>query len=383
MSMMVRFAQRLCGALVLFVVMPGLAIAQQWQWKAETIDNQGAFTAIAIDISGSLHVSYVGQSGVQYAFRPANGTKWFRQAIDKGNSYTSIALDAGGNPHICYTSYGMLKYASFGKRGWNPPQQVGSGSGNIMFSCSVAVAPTGVAHLLWYQVTYGGADYYHVKHAELRNGLWEARTVDFDLETGKWNSMRLDANGTPHIAYSAYRQGEQKYASWNGREWSVSTVDSRRRSTSKTEGQQPGYGNSIAISKDGTPFISYMDEGRLKLARRDGETWSVEVVDQVSSGRQWSDYRTSLVLDSAGRPHIAYEDVGTVKHAYFDGNKWRIQTIIPSGPEGSRFASMAIDSRDTLHISYRDPVDGSLRLATGSPVADTEQPKAAPRIAAE
>jgi len=119
------------------------------------------------------------------------------------------------------------------------------------------------------------------------------------------------------------------------------------------------------LTPDGKAVISYMDESRLKLARQNGTTWSIETVDTISND-SWYDFRSSLVLDHLGFPHICYHDSGRLKHAYWDGKQWHIQVIVPRGTEPTLHPSLDIDSNDTLYVSYRDPDDGSLKVAIGS-----------------
>jgi len=105
--------------------------------------------------------------------------------------------------------------------------------------------------------------------------------------------------------------------------------------------------------------------------------WKIEAVAPVLKSIGWAEFTSDLVFDKQGRPHIRYEDGGAVKHAYWDGSKWRIQIVVQPGSETSLYSSMKIDADDTLYISYKDPVDGSLKVAIGSLA-----PEAAPKISA-
>jgi hypothetical protein len=339
----------------------GVASAQEWSWQTERIDTAGAFTSVAVDHEGNVHLSYI-NGGVKYAFRPAGMPKWFTMDVAGGNGFTNITVDSANNPYICYTAYDELKYAHWDGKSWIV-RQIAANSGQIAYSCAMAVAPDGTPHIIWYQITSGPSSYFHLKHAELKNGMWQARTVDFSMETGKWNSLHIDSHGVPHVSYSAYTQGEQKYAYQNGDSWAISTVESR--SLAKTDSVHPGEGNSLLLTDKGDVLISYMDEKILKLARRAGTSWSIEKVDSISND-SWFNYRTSLVLDKQGFPHIAYEDAGRVKHAYWNGKQWHIQVVVNNGASAP-YPSMAIDAQDKLYLSYQDPSDGSLKVAVGVP----------------
>jgi hypothetical protein len=64
-----------------------------------------------------------------------------------------------------------------------------------------------------------------------------------------------------------------------------------------------------------------------------------------------------------------YEGGGAVKHAYRDGNDWRIQVISGAGTNAHRYEDIAIDRRGNIYIVYQDAIDGSLKVAVGSPQA--------------
>ncbi len=362
------------ASLLLFLVD---ARAQTYAWQTDPVDLSGAQTSLAVDDQGSLHMSYVNdREGVKYAFRPVDSTRWFTLVLAARGGSTKLTLDQQGHPHICYTS-GKMNYAAWDGKEWNP-QEIAPGAGQISYTCSVAVAADGTPHLLWYQYQDAmGRDYLHIKYAVLQDGAWVARTLDFDAETGKWNSMALDANGNPHIAYCAFARGALKHAFWNGKNWIVEVVDQREGGSAYR-----GMGNSIVVDSRGNAHISYFDEVTLKYARQQDNGWKIESVDSIATSPSWQGYRSSLVLDQRGFPHIAYEDGGLLKHAYWDGQRWRIQVLARSGTDLWRNSSLAINKEGTLYLSYRDPLDGSLKLATGrltAPAASASNQKIPPK----
>ena len=338
------------------------AFPQNWTWTTEVGDVRGQFASLTIDGADNLHLSYIRDGRLRYAFRSAQDRRWFNMEIDAANSYTGIAVDRANNPYICYTAFDILRYAHWDGKSWLR-QEIAPGSGQIGYTCSVAVAGDGTPNLIWYQLTLGRGNYFHLKHAVLKDGAWQARAVDLAMETGKWNSLRLDPDGNPHVSYSVWDLGEQRYAYWNGKGWSISTVEGRR--SSKTKSLHPGYGNSLTLALDNTAAISYMDDNTLKFARQENETWSVEEVDNITGGG-WTDFRSSLLLDRDGNPHIAYQDAGAVKHAYRDGKDWKIEVVVPRGKQGVPYPSMVMNHQNLLFIAYSDPQDGSLKVATGT-----------------
>ncbi|HXJ06029.1 MAG TPA: hypothetical protein VNH65_13080 [Candidatus Acidoferrum sp.] len=355
---------------------PSRAAAQSWTWTQESVDVYAKFTSLAVDQEGNIHIAYAadGGSALKYAFRAAASSQWFTMVLDKQlqDFSTYITLDPRGDPQICYTPR-ELKYARWDGKKWII-QQIAAGTGSIEYNCTLAVGADNTPHVIWYHTrSADGSNYLHLKHATLVDGVWMAKTVDFNGEDGKWNSIVLDASGNPHLTYSVFPLGELKYASLHGGEWKVqlAAVPTGRASA--------GMGNCLVLNSQNQPEMSFYESsigfdsgssGSLKFARPKGEGWAVETVDVVFQRGSWVGFRSSLVLDKHGFPHISYEDAGSLKHAYWDGTKWHKQVVAPRAEEPYLYSSMAIDKNDVLYISYRDPTDGSLKVAIGRNTAE-------------
>lgn len=351
-----------------------VAWAQTWHWTLEDVDFQGEGTAIIADRDGNIHLSYYMAVGGQlkYAFLPAGDSKWYKMTIDKNlNSMdTGITVDRNGNPQICYTP-ASIRYARWDGKIWSS-QEVDPHSGRIAFDCSIRVGPDGDPMLAWYleSGTY-------LRYAILRDGAWFVSSVDggSGFMPGKWNSMVLDSNGFPHIAYSAWPLGELKYAQLDGKGWRTMAVDAPDPNV--YTGGQRGMGNALILQKNGSPMISYYDEESIRVARLQDGVWKRETVEKLPTLPHpwgWNVVRSSLVLDSKGRPHIGFESQVGLEHAWWDGAKWRSQVLVPTKGYPHFENSMTIDRDDTLFMAFRDPADGSLRVAIGrmAPAAVTE-----------
>jgi hypothetical protein len=373
-----------CLRLLLFLAalafLPRVAAAQTWNWSAdpERVDTAGKFTALAVDKSGNVHLAYAGGEGseLKYAFRPHDTGKWFDLSLEKqlGSFAVSIALDSAGNPHICYTPR-VLKIADWDGKQWHI-QEVDAGHGTVEYNCSATFAADGTPFLAWYQTRgLGGANFLHIKFAYKKDGVWYAKTIDYDREAGKWNSVVIDSGGHPHIAYSAFPPGDLKYAFSDGKEWHISSVDFAHNGSTK---DATGMGISLALDPQSQFAVTFyeapingdtgLSPGLLKIARLVDGKWKIEPVAPIMKGAGWVEFTSDLVFDHEGRPHIRYEDGGAVRHAFFDGTRWRVQTVVAPGGEPYLYSSMKIAPDDTIYISYRDPIDGSLRVAVGAPV---------------
>ncbi len=351
-------------ALVSWAGMPKTAQAQ-WTWKSVTVDKTGVSTSIAVDAHGDVHLGYGTDDGqVKYAFRQAGVSRWDTITLsDGGVDFVSLALDATGSPHLCSTFH-RLKYYAFNGTKWNV-EEIAPDAANIQYSCSLGIAPDGTPHLAWYKVENADrSNYLHLKYGSLENGVWAIHTVDFDMQTGKWDSLVVDSHGVPHLAYDAFVDGLMKYAVRTADGWNVSVVDARKPDSPE---YNVGMGNALLLDAQGKAHISYYTTHTLRYAVQNGDTWTVQEVDHVPEPRSWLDSRTALVLDNEGNPHIVYQDGTALKHAYWDGKQWRFQYITPPGSDAHRFPSIAIDKDDTLYVSYRDPADSSLQVAIGTP----------------
>jgi hypothetical protein len=357
-----------------------------WKWTVENVDASAQFTSLAVDSEGNVHVAYAfGSAGydLKYAFRASDTAKWFNMLLEKEySSYaTNISVDPSENPHICLTPR-EVKYASWDGKTWRI-QQIDPAGGTAEFNCSLAFSKDGAAHLTWYQTrNAGNQGFLHIKYANLSGGVWTARTIDFDRECGKWNSVVVDSEGHPHVAYSVFPPGELKYGVFDGKDWHITAVDSPGTGTTR---YPTGMGVSLAPKDQGEYFMSFYESpgydgdtrnpGSLKVAHLVNAKWHIETVDQVFKGQSWTEYATMLELDKHGNPHISYEDGGALKHAYWDGERWRVQLLVAAGGgDKTLYSSMKIAPDDTVYISYRDPFDGSLCVAVGHPTS-VEIPK--------
>lgn len=375
--------RRNCPCVLLFLGMlaflSNMIHAQNRTWTIETVDqNGGTFSSMAIDTHGNVHIGYLSPDGggTKYGFRSAATGRWFTMVVDKNNGFVSLALDSRQHPHLCYTPFGVLKYARWDGSRWQI-QEIAPGSGSREFSCGVAVGPDDVPHVSWYQ--YGDAAnqlYLHMRHAELKNGTWLAHTLDFGRETGKWNCVRVDAQGRTYVAYSAFREGAMRLAAGDpSGKWTLMTVEDGH--AGGNAGTTPGMGNSMVLDGNGKAHLAYRDESTLRYAWPDGDHWRIDVVDPNANplgNIDWINQRTSLALDALGRPHIVYETDGALKHAWWDGAKWKIQPMGISGAQ-HRNPSLAISRDNVIFIGYTDPEDGSLKVVIGTPVKP--QPAAA------
>ncbi len=344
---------------------PAILGAQTWAWASEDIEVAGGeSSSLAIDQDGNLHVAYRLPEGglLRYGFRPGGTTsRWFKMTLDRGLIIfsTGITVDGVGNPHICYTP-NILKYAHFDGRKWFS-QEVDPGSGMVGYLCSMRVTKAGRPMISWY-LPAGG-----FRYATLRDGVWLATGLDGNPNdyAGKWNSMALDAQGNPHIAYSDFPGGQLRYARYDGKGW-IRTV---LHSIMDDPGGAKGMGASLVLDAQGNPWISYYDEQSLRVIRYLNGKWVKQTVEKLPpfTNWGWKEFRSDILLDHNGNPHIVYESLRGLEHAWWDGTQWLVQIILAPSVISFFDNSAVIDKNDVLYVSYKDSLDGSLKLAIGRP----------------
>ena len=93
-----------------------------------------------------------------------------------------------------------------------------------------------------------------LKYAAWTGSAWRIETVDEENDVGKYASLALEANGTPHIGYQVTDAGDTpigvKHARRATSGWQIESV---------AQGWQQGSHTTLALTKDGTAFIAYYD----------------------------------------------------------------------------------------------------------------------------
>ena len=130
-----------------------------------------------------------------------------------------------------------------------------------------------------------------------------------------------------------------------GAVWHIGCVDCPRYFTGNGISSR-----SLALDSSGNPHIVYGGGNGIYYAYYDGASWHIETVD-ISVGS----YQPSIAIDSLDKAHISYRDSYpnyTLKYATNASGSW-VTEIVDS--EGSFSSSIAIDSSDKVHISHDAP----------------------------
>lgn len=370
-----RRQKTLSGRVVLMLQWLAIAMLQcaigtaqsNHSWQIETINSGvgsdvGRFDSLAIDSSGNLHVAYYDYThhALLYSFRLKADKRWYTTQVDGrgAGTYVSLAVDAAGQPHLAYNSLyeDGLHYATWDGHRWRrqliDPER-------INYYTSIQLDKAGHPRISYYLYHSPDKTYIlHLKFASFDGTEWTIKTLDKRGETGKFNSLAVDASGYPHIAYSNVSRGDLLYAAWDGSHWNFSDVDSRR-----THNDYVGIGNSITLDSAGNPHIAYFDvtKNLVKYAWLQDGVWKNEVVDEL--GEHGEADHVSLQLDRKNRAHLAYYDAGaaSLKYALRDEKGWHTE-MVDNGDVG-KYPSLCLDDEEQPYITYYALGDGALRIA--------------------
>ena len=310
--------------------------------------------SLALDSSGYPHISYNdgNKSGLKYAWW--NSTSWSIQVVEDGgltgqNGLAStLKLDSKGNPHISYfdvdsTYHLYLRYAYWDGKTWVCQTIDPTGGGR---HASLALDSHGFPH-----ITYYGSS--SLKYASWNGTVWTTQIIDpgvmYNVSIGYYSSLQIDSHDNPQVSYDDKTNGLMKYASWDGSQWNIQTVDSGDTRTSDTD-------NSLAIDSHDSPHISYLFNSNLKYAQRTSSGWNVQTVDTTGDPIASVGVSPSIGLDSKDTPHISYIDQyrgGLLKYAYINNSTWRIYGLT-NGLHGGYTTSLAVGANDTVYIVHGD-----------------------------
>jgi hypothetical protein len=271
-----------------------------------------------LDKDGHPHISYNTGfdddfSSLILAFRDAIG--WHCDVVDpEGGGAPSLLLDQEGNAHISYN--------------------------HNFFSCGKGGCIISDAHLMYAHQSTNG---------------WDIHIVDSDTFTGKYSSIALDHNGSPHISYFDKGSYTLMYAYLVNGSWVIEEVDDQINLE-----QRP----AIFLDWEDIPRIYYWGAGVFKHAVKGAAGWQTAVSFSESANIEDS----AVVLDQLGYPHLSYNthevEGGDLKYAHIPAPDYDINT----SPEGVRlYGNLGETVTTTLKIrnagretdGYNLTVDGN------------------------
>lgn len=331
-----------CSALLLSAVF----FTVQGSWTVETAyDGLGMMPAIVLDSNDDPHIAHCGPFYLRYSQK--SETTWNNTVIHpstySGPSWVDIAVNDEDLCRVSFLRSGILYYSAYiSPIGWQT--EIVNPLVNSDFT-SIALDPTGYARITSYDNIAGSLVFV------AWNGIgWEIQPVTTVGDQGEYNSLVVDPDGTPHVAFTADDPSNSvKYACRDQYgDWQVSLVDT-----------PPGNpaGISLAIDDGGFPHISYSTPSEIRYAHLEGSSWTVEIVDAIDTGLNELD--TSLALDQFGYPHIAHCMCSgdSLMYSVNQGGGWETEAVCAISPDMSGDPDLALDSMGRPHIAFSSEDD--------------------------
>jgi len=166
---------------------------------------------------------------------------------------------------------------------------------------------------------------------------WENELVDSVMFLGPsgdfiFNTLALDYDQVPHVAYNRYRYDMWRiaFASRTDTGWLTETVDSTLFY----------YGPSLILDDNNVAHLSYYEKDDtfktyICYARREASAWQIEIIDTIAGylGNYFWHISSSIDLDTSGLPGIAYiawnveDSLHYIKYAHYNGTNWDTSVV--------------------------------------------------------
>ena len=133
---------------------------------------------------------------------------------------------------------------------------------------SLVVDAAGTPHITVYDLAAG------LHHVEKIGGQWVDEVVaPGTMATGQYSSLHLTSDGQLACGYADFGAGAAKLALHDGESWTLETVDD--------DILKWVVGLSMALDQADNPYMSYHDSdgNRLRMAVKSGGAWVVETVE--------------------------------------------------------------------------------------------------------
>lgn len=314
--------------------------------------------ALSLIVGVMLLVAACGQEQVRIQAADVEGETFFVQVVDfEQDVGTGLALstDPDGNPHLTYLGLPeegegeaapplpgtavlpAVKHAHLVENTWTRTG-VAEARDDLMLEDDTAiwVDQQGTHHVAW---TEGGV----LLYSDDPEGGEEAEPQQVSEGPADGISVAASEDGTPWISF--YQDGQVQVATPASRGpigatgWSVESVAPA----------VPGSPVATAIRVAGSdPIVAFGDGGSTVVARRAGTDWVTDPVPGEGG------LGVGMALDADGNPHLAYYDeAGAVTHAHDVGEGWEVSEVGSAGAVPERgAAAIVVDAEGIHHIAW-------------------------------
>ncbi len=351
-------------------------------WEIGEVD-EGTKPSIALRSDGTPYVAYMLEAMPGFVKNAiGNGSGWDISTIQEGYFYgpLDIAMGPGDVAHITYHDHqenqfqptkGDAVVAVESEGGWDIEAIFDSGHDG--WDTRITVAEDGSVHVSAIdpeEFNGRGVEYY-VRDG---TGRWKVESIGSGSLTYKYaTSVAVDPSGVPHLAFFDQKSNDLALATRSDSGWVIDAVD---------EDGDTGLFSSLVIDADGRFHISYLERksesaGVVKYATRaDADSgWEIreiDTLDRLVFGFVGARNITSVAVDSEGNPWVAYSDEKRLRIAVWNGSDWDIDTVVDAGDKTlGQLVVMKLDSNDEPHLTYFEvtntrPLNGKIMYAKGT-----------------
>ena len=222
-------------------------------WEFLTIDSWVQYlNAIALDEDDGVHVAYYRghPSTGQLSYATNAHDFWDLVTVDEdegSGSFADMALDDSGTAHISYyyIAEQSLRYATNAGGDWVVTTVDDSGESTGWYT-SIALAADSAVHIAY----QNGVDH-HLMHATDAGGSWTNEPVDVGCDGIDEPSIAVDTSGALHIAYTCYYpewpDSVLRYAVHRGNTWIIETAEGIDSALYPSLVLDPADGSHIAL----------------------------------------------------------------------------------------------------------------------------------------
>jgi hypothetical protein len=328
-------------------------------WTSEEVEAVGSWSmvdpAVAIDAQGGTHVSYLdarqaSAPTLRYAYKALGGS-WSYQSLGADGAFSGIAIDPAGVVHIVHaTAQGDLEqiYRS-GTASWS--REI-IDAGHHAAWPKIVTDPQGGLQIVYLGDGPSGT---WLKFAGRPQGATSWTLLDaVATNSSTLGTFGIDPQGGMHVLYTTTSLREA-YRPAGG----TFTTKSASHPMDPT---QVGA-MDLAIDSSGKQHLVDIEPMALVYSERPaGGTWLVSTISNDNV-----DIFVGLALSPQGSAEISYYDSSArqLQQASQTPGPWSFATVDSNGPSG-RFNSITVDHQGQVHVIYYDDTSHALRHAVRS-----------------
>ncbi|QLH74006.1 MAG: fibronectin type III domain-containing protein [Methanomassiliicoccales archaeon] len=320
------------------------ALKTNGEWSEEPIDGTpaGSISAATMGPDDRLMVTYTSTATGLLRFSSFDHGNWTSENLPASvasSASKSIAVDGSGSVHITYysTTDGALMYMDGTSGIWDSrPIDTNDGAGVVNAVCADKIGKISMVYVESSGVRST------LKYLSSNMAVWKVYKVDTTGgNVGRSNDIAVDLNGKTHLVY--FDGNALIYATDVTGSFVSTIVDAHA-------GQNP----SIAVDVDGAVHISYHDQvgKHLKYASNQGGEWTVRTIDNSDN----VGYRSAIIVDPTGNITIIYtqDELKNLKYVVGKNNDWQGLFNLDGSKLVDTYSrpSLSYDKDGVLHCSY-------------------------------